>query len=203
VRGAYPTADEPGFARDTINRIHASPTRRSWVPALAAAAVLLIGVFVFRPAPKGAEFAARGRLAPSDAQRVGVEIRIDGKPLEAGAPIAASSGFTFEVSNRTGRNFELMIFAVDSANEVHWFYPAYLDPATNPRSLTVLAHPAIVGLDEGVRPDNPALGTLRLVTIFAERPLLVRAVEAAVAENGLAAAFPDALIRSEIHELTP
>lgn len=203
MRRAYPTAAEAGFAADTMARIHASPARRRWGPALAAAAVLMVGVATLVAPKNDNTFVARGGLVPDDARRVGVDIRVDGELLLAGGTIAASSGFTFEVSNRTGRELELMIFAVDAAGDVHWFYPAYLDPATNPRSLTVPAHPAVVALDEGVRPDRPAPGALRLVTIFAERPLLVRAVEAAVAEDRLSAAFPDAIIRSEIHEVTP
>ena len=44
MRRAYPTAAEAGFAADTMARIHASPARRRWGPALAAAAVLMVGV---------------------------------------------------------------------------------------------------------------------------------------------------------------
>lgn len=43
-----------------------------------------------------------------------------------------------------------MLFALDAQREVHWFYPAYLDAGTDPRSIVIEATPEVQSLPQGV-----------------------------------------------------
>ncbi len=82
----------------------------------------------------------------------------------------------------------MMVYAVDAAGEVRWFYPAYEAAGTNPSSIAIQAG-ANVLLAEVIR--HPfAAGPLTLQALFSRAPLRVSQVEAWLATRPAADAAP-------------
>jgi hypothetical protein len=97
-------------------------------------------------------------------------------PLAPGPLPAGELAFTY--TNGSPRPFShLMILAVDQAGRIHWFYPAFLDPAGDPESIPIAAGREERELPERVR-IHAAPGRLRLFALFTNQPLRVRQVEA-------------------------
>jgi hypothetical protein len=107
--------------------------------------------------------------------------------MRGGERIENGDGFSFVVSNRFGRDVYLCLFAIDSAQAVHWFYPSYTDAATEPQAIRVPATPAIMSLSQGVTPEGLAPGRLSVVALFLARPVRVAEVEKIVSEAALSA----------------
>jgi hypothetical protein len=88
-----------------------------------------------------------------------------------------------------------MVFAVDAAGEVHWIYPAYLDPNTDPTSIELPPSRAEQRLPDQVELADPAAGPLRLITIVSPAPIHVSEIERST--DDLPARFPDADVREQ------
>lgn len=198
IGAAYPApVAEPAFTRDVVGRLAATKPARAPRPrlALVGAAVALAGALVFfqtttvDPGTFGARGAAEPPLAgPPSARNVGFAAHAEGgRRLAAGDVVAPTAGFTFRVFNHSGRAVSMMLLALDAQGEVHWFYPAFLDPATNPVSRLIGADQVALDLEEGVTPDRPAPGRMTLIGLFAAEPLDVHTVEAELRAGGLAA----------------
>jgi hypothetical protein len=107
-------------------------------------------------------------------------------------------GLSFTIYNRSRAPQQLLLFAVDSHQEVHWFYPAFEDAQSNPTSVTVPGAPEVTTLSEGVVMEGPAPGALQLVALFVPKVTAVREVEAALKASdvkGLWKAFPGATLQ--------
>jgi hypothetical protein len=206
IAGAYATTPGPSFAAEVLQRLPApsAPKSFSWIAARVTVAIALgTAVTTLLPVP-GGEWAPRGGATPY-AHRLGIETKIDGERLVPGMLIKPDTGFTFTVYNRSEADLALMIFAIDAAGAVHWFYPAFVDPHSDPSSRILDGRSAITPLEEGVRPEGLAPGPIQLVSIFSDDPLHVRAIEAELAETGiegLQAAHPSAVIRAEAFEVS-
>jgi predicted anti-sigma-YlaC factor YlaD len=197
-------AEDPSFVSQVLQRLPEISRRHPgrWLVGLAlpAAATLVIflivpshrrdgensesGAFVARGGPKG------GSVEP--ATHLGVEVFVHPQSHEknrvamrGGERIENGDGFSFVVSNRFGRDVYLCLFAIDSAQVVHWFYPSYADAATEPQAIRVPAAPAIMPLSQGVTPEGLAPGRLSVVALFLARSVGVAEVEKVVAEAAL------------------
>lgn len=195
-------ADE-AFVASVSARLQARPerARRTVLPALAAAAALV--VVVATQAPRLAETTsrrtssppvARGATSPSPGRHLGFEAFVHPgsraqarRPLREGEALAPGDGLSFLLYNRSQREARFLLFAVDAERTVHWFYPAYLAPGTDPTSPVLAAAPEVVSLGEGVTPDRPAAGAFQVVAVFAPEELRVQQVEQILAEGSLEA----------------
>jgi hypothetical protein len=77
----------------------------------------------------------------------------------------------------------LMVFAVDAAGEVRWFYPAWTDPAADPVAIAIEPGAAETALPDLIE-HQLAPGRLVLCGLFLRRAVSVTEVEAAI--DGLA-----------------
>lgn len=186
---------DPSFVGEVLARQAARAERRSGrglrlVVPLAAAAVA--AVLVVSVAPRDDEPVPRGET-PTVGTLIGFEAFLHaargarGVPVAPGADLAEAASLSFTVLNHSDRALWLMLFGLDHAGEVHWFYPAYLDPADPPRSVPIAPKAGRVALSDAVEPENVAPGDLVLVGWFSERPYPVTRIEEEVGRSGLEA----------------
>jgi hypothetical protein len=212
---AEAAAAPPAPAGADAGRPAAAPARRPgplpghrWpLLALVASVALVPALLAVQQRPGGGarplpgSFGARGDGA-ARAAATGAEVLLvrDGRPLPVGGQtLRPADALAVRVGNRGARPLYLMAFGVDAAGEVHWLYPPYRDPASDPRALRIEAGAPPRLLDELVAPDGAAAGPLQLYTLLLPAPLTVRAVErrlAAHAGRPVPALFPDAATRA-------
>jgi hypothetical protein len=177
------------------------PRGARWRLLALAAGVALVPAALVLQAHRGRDgeapgvLTARGSAAPAAPVAEVLLVR-DGEPRPlAGQTLGPKDALAVRVGNRSGRPVYLMAFGVDAAGEVHWLFPAYRDPDSDPRALRIEAGSGPRLLDELVAPLRPAAGPLRLHTLLLPAPLTVRAVErrlAARAGSPMSRLFPDA-----------
>ena len=101
-----------------------------------------------------------------------------GRSERLGETLARADGLLFSYTNLGSEpRANLMIFAVDSAGEVHWFHPSYERTGTNPSSIAIERGAAQVPLAELIQDEFPS-GPLTIHALFSDRPLHVLEVEA-------------------------
>ncbi len=172
VRSALAREQLPGrpHARPRLLRIVAAP-------ALLAAAAVIVVVLA---RGESADEAFRVKGAPLDATSfAGVRALKESQPGGPLSPVngtmRASDGLAFTVSNGGPSPFShLMIFAVTPGGDVHWYWPAFVDPATDPKAIPIGA--GGVDLREVVRHDLRP-GSLTVYLLFLRAPLAVSDVE--------------------------
>jgi hypothetical protein len=193
LRQGSVVAERPGFVTEVMGRIEkgAAPRGCGVARYAMAMAALLVGFIAWTATRKGEEppeFAARGGSSQAVERRLGFEVFRHAPTAEAigaNGGMKPGDGLSFVLYNRTGRETQFMLFAVDAKSDVHWFYPAYQSEAENPKSLPLPAAPQVLALREGVTPENPAPGEFKVVALFHEKPLEVRDVEASIERGGL------------------
>lgn len=92
----------------------------------------------------------------------------------------------------------LLLFALDAERRVYWFYPAWTDPQANPAAVPIDKRPGLHELGEAIAHDFRG-PTLALHALFSDRPLTVRAIEAALRREARAPEARLLLPRSEDH----
>ena len=153
------------------------PRRMAWpmvVSALALAAVLLL---VLRPkAPVDDGFRARGPITASTVPTISVMKVSDRALLSASGSIRANDELAFTYDNPSHKPY-LMIFGVDEAGRVYWFYPAWTNESENPTAVKTDPDRTVATLPEAIK--HP-LGGAKLTVhgLFLDQPLTVREVEA-------------------------
>ncbi len=179
------------------------PRRRSvvWVGAAAAAVagvVLIWMLFSTGAGPAGPDHPQRstaaepgvrikgaGGVDPADqADRlVGLQVyRLPpgGEPRRLTEGLQDDDHALFAYTNLASKPYShLMILAVDAAGAIHWYYPAYLEPADEPASVPIRAHVSPAPLPEKVRHEF-APGRLCIIGLFTRAPLRVAQVEAMI-----------------------
>jgi hypothetical protein len=161
----------------------AARSHRFWATA-AATAVATAAVVVVFPRLMGAggpvrssEFGARG--GSDEAVRLFVHRLSKNQPPERlGKKMAPSDELAFSYQN-PGAYSHLVVFAVDRANRVYWYHPAWTDPANRPSAISIEAGAQTRELPEAVRHALPP-GPLRIYGVFARRSINVADVEGAV-----------------------
>ena len=147
-------------------------------------------------------FAARGSKDEATLERnVGVRVFTGRDALVRvtdGARVASNAPFSAAYTNAHPRPAYLLLFAVDSANTVHWLYPAYTDAHQNPASVALERTDREKVLATSVVLDSPAIGALRFVSMVTESPLTVSDIESrapgALDGEALRRDFPSASI---------
>lgn len=196
-----PAADVPehddAFVASVMRRLDGAEPAPRWAfgrlalasGGLAAALLAVVALTLFQSAPLSTDgtFRARGGAAKAPLHALaGCEVSlVEGKhrqPAREGA-ILGQAALAFEVTNATKEPLYLLAFAIDAANEVHWFYPAYTRAADNPMALKMAAGTRKRTLPQLVRPGDPALGALRIVTVLSLQPRRVKEVEALLAQH--------------------
>jgi len=157
-----------------------APKKRSTLPLYGlamitgfAAALLMIDG---EPVPRGdanADQALRVFVADGDSAR----------PITTSERADALLSFSIYRSKRTGP--QTMVYAIDAAREVHWFYPAYTDASEPPRSIALSAEGWSL-LPEAVRMADVARGPMTFVLLTSDAARDVRDIEAAVTAGKLA-----------------
>ena len=168
---------------------HRAP--RWMVPAVAAAALFLVFMAVgLLPDDAPSQTAMTGIAARGAAQTlddwVSValfrrDVRHGGTLyLPVGDVLSASAAVTVAYEDRSSVPFSyLMVFGVDSGGEVHWYYPAYIDEAQNPQSISTGQTRGRNTLPDEITHALPG-GPLVFFGLFSNTPLDVRQVESAV-----------------------
>jgi len=176
-------SDGAGRARDRMARAVFAPTPRRRVlwgtVALAAAAlVVLVALPRDRFTPRGGDSEGSGPPRPSLAI---FRVPPGGTPERVGAVVRAGDSLAFSYVNPAElKATHLLVFAVDEAAHVYWFWPAWTSAAADPAAVAIAPSTAPVELAEAVRhPMRP--GRLTVHALFARRPYQVREIEAAVA----------------------
>lgn len=201
--------DVRAHTQDVIRRLGGAPLprRRQTLARLAvagslAAAASWVGYVALQNEPLGGTLQARGAgAAPSLSRDVGVQIyslEQTLRPIVPGETIAASTSFTAGLRNLGQAPAHVLVFAVDSRNQVHWITPLFTRADQDPEA-TVVPHSPEERLLETSVVFNLAAGPLRLITILASRSTRVSAVETLPASElagpGLGRRLPGAEIR--------
>jgi len=163
------------------------PRRALWWTAGAATAAAVAVALVIAPWRSGepAEPRAKGGAATDPDRWVGVQLRTAG-----GEPIAERvprGELAISYSNLGPRPYShLMVFAVDAAGEVRWFYPAYEEAGSNPTAIAIEPGVADRMLPDAVEHAFPPGGVV-VCGLFLRRAATVREIEAAIAGTALTA----------------
>lgn len=129
------------------------------------------------------EFRAKS-AAPEAANERWVDLALarvsdTGEPRPLGDRLSSRDGLLVSYSNLGPRPFAyLMVFAVDAAGHVYWFYPAYERPDSDPVSVAI----AVAGrkfLPDVIHHDLPP-GPLAIYGVFSRAPLKVSEIERTV-----------------------
>lgn len=188
-----PGVPSPGAVQAIMRRLDSAAEHdrrnvfwRSWAfGAGGLAAAALVVVLSLRPFGESNTFQARGAPA-AWAKKVGVDFWIlDAKlrKLTNGEIIGSDAPFVASYRNLEVTPAYLMAFAVDAGHEIHWLYPAFDDPRTDPSSV-----PAEAARSEALLPDSVVLegvpaGPLRIVSIVSAEPLRVSSIETLLADQ--------------------
>jgi hypothetical protein len=173
---------------DHVARVMDAPVARGTAATAAPAARL----FIYRFSAAGARFDAAG--APARAPQL-VDRSMRGRDELA-----------FAYTNPSGRRY-VAIFGVDESRRVYWFHPAWPAGAPAPRAIPAAPGPEPHELPEAIRHDI-AGRHLTIRAAFADRPLAVEDVEAAVrsgADSGALAAQlgPDVFVAERVLDVRP
>ena len=187
------------LAPAALHRQRGAPTEpasrsRIWsgVFILAAGAAMAGALLlVLRPEPRAAdEFAMRGgsdsvpSLAIYRVQSAQDDAGVATARARASGHVLPGEGLAFSYVVPSESDYSrLMIFAVDAAGAVFWFWPAWQDGRQDPEGLSV-ARGGVVELGEAVFHDY-APGPLHVYGLFSQQPYSVKAVEAVLGEVGV------------------
>lgn len=112
------------------------------------------------------------------------------KPRRLGPRMQSGEALLFSYTNKGARPFDhLLIFAVDSKGAVHWYYPAYLRPATDPVAISIEKGARNVELKEAVRHEM-APGPVSIVGLFTDEAVHVSRIEQIVSGLSADGGFP-------------
>jgi len=172
---------------------------------LAAAAASILLVSRGGRGEQRAELQARGGADASGhtlGRQVGFRLlRIDDGGfvrLRQGDSVDRATTFTGTYRNIGDGAAHLLVFAVDARDAVHWLYPAFTDPSTDPRAVVIEASRTDVVLPTSVRLEAPAVGTMRVIALIAPQDHGVSEVEALapteLSRDALARRFPEASV---------
>jgi len=185
-----------------------SPARRfgwrGWTLAGGALAVAAAAAFLVVTAAGTHEgtFSARGHRVPWT-QKVGAEVwAIDHSPrkLEAGSALSPATAIVASYHNVDVAAAYLLVFAIDARGEIHWAYPGFEDPKTDPAAVRLEPLQMKKVLRDSVMLDDLPVGPVELVTFISREPLHVSHIESLPAPErsaaNLRARFPAARTES-------
>jgi hypothetical protein len=187
-------AREPQFAEPRREQI-----RWPWLPAaLGLAALLAISWFTTRPSQRPETWAARGTTSSGpDVYAQVLAVRGDTYQPVDGVTLRPGDGLAVRYWNTTSDTKYLLAFAIDATGTMHWIYPKYVDPSSDPESIAIA--PTIAGrlLEEVVEPDTPADGVMQITVLITRRPLAVKMLEERVSAGGLTTPLSSETVNSQ------
>ncbi|MBN2716245.1 MAG: hypothetical protein JXX14_10350 [Deltaproteobacteria bacterium] len=164
---------------------------RRIIPVLAAAGLLLAAAFLYNAylkneaatVPEGIR--AKTATAGADTRTRWIALNAfrlsqNDAPTRITDTLHPDDGLVFSYTNLGPAPFaHLMVFAIDDAAQVYWYYPAFLDAKDNPRGIQIKNGVSREGLAEVIaHPYNE--GTLQLFGLFSDTALQVSDIENAV-----------------------
>jgi hypothetical protein len=159
---------------------------------LALAGVAGLVLFLTRTPASRDDFVARGSVTGTPSADLDVAVfRVSGdrKSERVRDRFSARDELAFAYRNERGKAF-LMIFAVDGAGRVAWYYPAWTDLASNPRAIPITAQVGFKELPEAVRQPLQG-GRVALHALFMDSALDVRSIEERAARGAPLADMAD------------
>ncbi len=128
------------------------------------------------------DFQMRGGTAGSALERrTGISLYApfaQRRPLREGALLPTETAITATYRNLDEkRPVYLLVFGVDAQGEIHWLYPAYTEPSSDPEAIRLPFSSAETALPDSVVLENPAPGKMRVFSILTPHPLRVSAIE--------------------------
>jgi hypothetical protein len=172
---AIDAAPVPGSA-------HAPWPRLRRIAALGAAAcAALVALLILRGVP-ASEFRSKAAASVPDDRWVHIEVlRVDpdgaARPLPGRGAMHAGDRLVFRYANGGPDPFGfLMVFGVDAAGEIHWYYPAYEAAGSDPPSLPIQRSSAPMSLPDAIEHEL-APGPLVFYAVFTRTALRVVDVE--------------------------
>ncbi len=181
----------------------APPRRRGWmgVGAVVLVASLVVAVGL-RSRTDDEGLQARGGV-PTDPllRRVGVQVLSGEVEVRDGAALITSAPLSIVYRNlETSRPVFVMAFVVDAVEDVHWIFPAFTDPKSDPSALALATSSRAQRLPESTVLEAPALGAARVVVLTSYERRRVSEIEALSPADrtpvALASRFPDARIEA-------
>ena len=165
-----------------------SYARAGGVLAFVAAAAAIVLFLSFPRGSPGSStnadgFAARGsHRAVTNATTSQVFIYAIGKdtgPLRSGSTVSRNDELAFAYENGLARA-RLMIFGVDEHRHIYWFYPSWTVAADNPVAIPIETDSHRHELPDAIRHAFDG-STLEVHTLFVDRAISVREIEAMIA----------------------
>jgi hypothetical protein len=142
--------------------------------ALCAAAALVLAVVPLRK-NLADDFSARGTAVGTDPTLLAYRIEPGRAPVTLGKTMRSADELAFAYVN-PGTYRKLMIFAVDEHRHVYWYHPEWLNPADDPRAISIASDTAVHEIPSAV--GHAFDGTdLTLFAVFSNEDLSVRKVE--------------------------
>jgi hypothetical protein len=175
---------------------------RGWTIAAGTLAATAVVTFLVLPRAgvDGGAFSARGHKIPWT-QKVGVEVwALESSPrkLTAGATLSPRAAIVASYHNVDSAVVYLLAFAIDARDEVHWAYPGFEDPKTDPEAVRLEALQMKKVLPDSVLFENLPKGPLEIVTLVSREPLSVSRIESLTTSersvSSLLARFPAARV---------
>lgn len=200
---SQPPSPDEAFVHAVVQRSLARERSASLRPALGLVALAAAGVALAVFVPSSSRDDVTGMMARGDALRdvdtFGFAAHARGRRLAAGDEVSAHDALSFTVHNALGRPAYLALVGIDSAGEVHWLYPAWLDADADPVTPALAQDAARLLMPEAVILESPAPGALRLVGLFLAEARRVRELEPLLKDPEALARRVSVLGRSELH----
>lgn len=204
--GAPTTEERIGRPLGLMPKPRALPVPLPLVAAAIALAALVL--FMIRPPKNAAQeredgFTPRGSVVGTTTtatSKISVyrANKDSGAVVLAQGPLQKSDELAFSYDNASNKSY-LMVFGVDDAGRVYWFYPAWTNEAENPMSLKI--EPGRVAqLPEAIR-HGYAGERLTIHGLFLDTPLTVRDVEIALRDKRLESGIPGAIDQTFVFEV--
>lgn len=209
--------DEPldveSHTNGVMARLDGAPARRRpFAPlalsAIALAAALVVGIGIGRGTRPSVteDFTPRGggsATGSTIAREVALDLFVgaEGGRFERVAPnaeIASDAALLASGRNLATADVFALVFLVDAKNVVHWIYPAWTDPKTDPRAVSIPMSTDLTSLGDAVAFSDLALGPAEIVAVLGPLPMSVSQIEQRhdLAPDSLKRAFPAAEVRS-------
>jgi hypothetical protein len=171
--------------------------------ASVAGALALLLVLTTRTQP-GSGMVSRGKSIDTLESLEVAVFRVKGEreSMRVKGQVSRDDQLAFAYRNELGKSF-LMIFAIDGAGQTFWYYPAWTDPADNPRAVPITKQVGLKELPEAVRHALRG-SSLTVHALFMDKALDARTVEARVAQGEFAAdADAGEVLRTLVFEVRP
>jgi hypothetical protein len=179
------------------------PRGMSWAIATASVVGAMALLFTVTTQP-GNGLVSRGKAIENmEALDVAVfRVKGERESMRVKDVVSPEDALAFAYRNEMGKSF-LMIFARDGAGQTVWYYPAWTDPADNPRAVPITKQVGMKELPEAVRHALRG-SSLTVHALFMDKALDARTVEARVAQGEFVADVDAGeVLRTIVFEVIP